>query len=484
MDCGKERKTVKKSKNGRMLLLLVLTLLATAIVLGGYLACKPAQLMDKRPNIVFISIDTLRADHLHCYGYPRKTSPNIDQLAADGARFERAVSPSPWTLPSHISMFTGQEVSVHNVRRSQNSLADHAVTFTELLQQNGYATFGIGSSPYLKKRYGYAQGFDVYDDELGQISYKKSHEAITAKKAVNKALRAIKERKNKRWFVFIHMWDVHYDYLPPAPYDRMFAGDYAGDFDMINWEKNRDFKVGMNPEDFRYVISQYDGEIAWVDSQIGLLVAKLKEWGLYENTVIVITSDHGEEFLDHGQKGHGHSLFDELIRVPIIVTGPGVPAGMTVDCPVGLIDLYPTFTELAEVEDSGYRGPGRSLFDRILQRSPCNPDREFYCETKFSNLDKLFNYKRGFEMMLEVNRFKFHKRVNKPLRELLFNIAEDPQEENDLTEADAERADEMRKRLLRHGRRNEKLRRERRLAKKMKLDKKTYNQLKQLGYIQ
>lgn len=475
------KQTHKKS------VIFITMLLSAALVVSAYLACSPGQMklaFDKRPNLILISVDTLRADHLGCYGYQRETSPHMDELAREGARFVRALSPSPWTLPAHVTMFTGQETSVHNVRSSSNALDENAVTLTEMLHDSGYATFGIGSSPYLKGRFGYAQGFDVYDDKLGQISYKKSHYQVTAKKAVNKALKAIKQRRDKRWFVFIHFWDVHYDYIPPKPYDRMFAGDYDGDFPMHKWEGNKKFRVGMDEADFNYVISQYDGEIAWVDSQIGRLIKYLKKWELYDKTAIVITSDHGEEFLDHGQKGHGHTLFDELIRVPLIVKAPKVDPGLEIECPVSLVDLLPTFVEWGKVKKPSYRGPGRSLLDHILRRKPCDPRREFFSETRFSNLDKLHAYKRGFEIMLEIDRIKFHKRVTEPHRELLFNVAVDPLENNDLTANQTDLSEQMRDTLIRHGRRNEARRREVKLSKRKKLDPKTRRQLKELGYIQ
>ena len=248
---------------------------------GWWLLRAPAPPPDDRPNILLVSIDTLRADHVGCYGYAKPTTPHLDALAADGVRFDRALSNSPWTLPSHVTMLTGQEVGVHNVRFSQSTLADSAVTIAELLRDAGYETVGFGSAPYLKARYGFAQGFDVYDDDLAQVSYKQSHDAVTSKKVVTKALSQIHKRRGKNWFVFMHMWDVHYDYIPPAPFNKKFVDpDYTGRFRMHNWEKNKKFRVGMDDADFAYAISQYDGEIAWVDDQLGRLIAQLKQWGL------------------------------------------------------------------------------------------------------------------------------------------------------------------------------------------------------------
>jgi arylsulfatase A-like enzyme len=437
------------------------------------------------PNILFVSIDSLRADHVSCYGYAKPTTPHLDRLAAEGVRFHRALANAPWTLPSHITMLTGQEVGVHNVLTEKTALADSAVTIAEVLRDHGYRTIGVASAPYLKSTFGFGQGFQTYDEELAQVDFKESHEAVTAKKAVNKALDAIKKHRRHPWFVFLHLWDVHYDYTPPAPFDRRFVDpNYRGDFPMKNWEKNRQFKVGMDPADFAYVLAQYDGEVAWVDEQLGRLFTALREWGLDQNTIVVVTSDHGDELLDHGQKGHGHSLFDELVWVPLIVKGPGAPAGRVVDCPVGLIDLYPAFLEWAGVEKSQYSGPGRSLVGQFVPDATCDATRELFAETRMSNLDKLYHYKRGHEMMIEVDRYKYHNRVDSPLRELLYNVRQDPLERADLLAAEPDKYEELKERMDRHQRRNGLLRQRWKLTKTHEIDEKTTQQLKELGYIQ
>jgi arylsulfatase A-like enzyme len=465
----------------------ILAILLALTIVGGaafWLHQSTGRPPTDRPNVLLISIDTLRADHVHSYGYPIETTPRLDQLAAEGARFTRALSNSPWTLPAHVTMLTGQEVGVHNVRYSKNALADSALTITEVMKEQGYATFGVGSAPYLKARYGYAQGFDSYDDDLAQVSYKASHESVTAGKAVNKTLRAIKQRRGENWFGFLHIWDVHYDYIPPAPYDKKFADpDYDGNFRMLKWEKNKKFRVGMDPDDFAFVISQYDGEIAWVDSQLGRLFDRLKEMGLYENTAIIVTADHGEEFLDHGQKGHGHSLFDELVRVPMIIKAPNVPVGRVVDCPAGLVDLFMTIAGWSKAPHVAYKGPGKDL-TAMIAGDACNTDRPLFAETKMSNIDKLNAYKRGYEMMVEIDGYKYHNRVTKPLRELLFNIHEDPLEQKSLLDQEPKRREDMQEAMRRHSQINDKMRRSKRMSNRTKLDKKTRHQLKELGYIQ
>ena len=469
--------------------ILFLTMLGSLSVGLGFLlfaggACQSPSLSDQRPNILFISIDSLRADHLSSYGYHRPTSPNLDRLAQEGARFTRVLSPSPWRLPSHISMFTGQETTVHHIMTPSFALTPAALSIPKLLKQAGYATVGFGCAPYLKGLFGFNLHFDSYDDSLAQVSYNKSHGLVTSKKVIDKAIAKLGKLRRQRWFMFIHMWDVHYDYIPPAPFNAMFAGDYRGQMSMVNWERNRDFRVGMDPADFDYAISQYDGEIAWVDSQLQRLFERLKKWKLYDQTAIVVVSDHGEEFLDHNQKGHGHSLFDELVRVPLIIKAPQVPPGATPDCMVSTLDLLPTFAEWAQAKNTGYEGPGQSLLGLIWNARTCDATREFFMETNLSNLDKLNHSKRGTEMALEIDRKKFIDRTTEPKRELFFDLTDDPLEQRDLLAADPAAADQMRELLMRHAEKNQESRRRLKLSRRVNADKHTLNQLKDLGYIQ
>lgn len=467
------------------MLLAVIALAAAGAVYWSQRQAAGPPADDRHPNILMVSIDTLRADHVSAYGYPKPTTPHLDQMAAEGARFARAISNCPWTLPSHITMFTGQEVGVHGIRTTNSALSPSALTIAKLLKTSGYRTMGIGSAPYLKAMYGNAVGFDSWDDELAQVSYKDSHEAVTAGKAVDKALHDIKANKDRRWFVFLHLWDVHYDYVPPPPYNKKFVDpSYSGSFPMHNWEKNRAFHVGMDPADFAYTLAQYDGEIAWVDSQLGRLLGRLREWGLDQRTIVLVTADHGEEFLEHGQKGHGHSLYDELIRVPLIVKGPRIPAGRVVECPVSLVDLLPTIAELGGVKKSPYDGPGRSLLPLLARADACDMQRNLFAETNMSNLDKLHNYKRGFEMMLEKGTVKFHNRVTDPMRELLFDVASDPGELNDRLAAEPEQGEAFKTEMGRYHHRNNNLRQKMRLLSRIQIDGKTQQQLKDLGYIQ
>ncbi|MGH7792955.1 MAG: sulfatase-like hydrolase/transferase, partial [Thermodesulfobacteriota bacterium] len=264
---------------------------------------------NKDINVVFISIDTLRADHLGCYGYHRNTSPNIDRLAREGVIFSNAFSVSSWTLPAHISMFTSMYSTSHGVITGEDYLDDSRITLAEVLKREGYATAAFISGAYLRDpRYGFEQGFDLYDASIinEAASLKdviKASQVITSP-SLNKAAKSWLEKNyQKKFFLFLHYIDVHSDYIPPPPYDTMFDPDYRGPVDGLNIFKLK-LKAEMDPRDLFHIIALYDGEIAFTDHHIGDLMLSLKELGVYDNTMIILTSDHGEEFFEHGQLGH------------------------------------------------------------------------------------------------------------------------------------------------------------------------------------
>lgn len=307
------------------------------------------------PNIILISIDSLRADHLHSYGYARATSPNLDALAAEGTSFETVISPTSWTLPAHMTLLTSLPPEKHGVITNRFRLSSSIPTLPEKLQRAGYATAGFVSATYLDGLFGFSRGFDEYDDyTLLRVAGEKSRRATTAHLVANRAIDWLDARAKqprtaaspRPFFLFLHFFDVHYDYNPPPPYSRMFDRAYhgraTGDLD--------DIRLGAPPRDVDHAVALYDGEIAWVDANIGRILARLRAQGLDRNTIVAVTADHGEEFLDHGQAGHFKTLYDEVVRVPLIVRYPGhVAAGRRVAGQVRLMDVGPTLFSLAGV---------------------------------------------------------------------------------------------------------------------------------------
>jgi len=317
------------------------------------------KIADDAPNILFISIDSLRADHLGCYGYERPTSPHIDALAKEGVVFESSISSTSWTLPSHVAMFTSLPDTAHGVRRPMDTLAIDHPLLAEVLQEAGYQTAGFFGGPLLHPSFGFGNGFDEYVD----CTAKELQEGkdITNPGIFREVSSWLEKPPTRPFFLFIHYWDVHSDYIPPAPYDTMFDPHYRGKTDFTKVMENRALGRNMDPADFQHLIALYDGEIRWTDEWLGKLFELLRRKQLWEDTLVVLTADHGEEFFDHGMKGHRKSLYDEVLRVPLIVRYPGgVSLGVRRTEQVRSIDIYPTILDLVGI--GGVPGLlGRSL---------------------------------------------------------------------------------------------------------------------------
>jgi len=318
---------------------------------------------ESRPNIVMISIDTLRSDHLGSYGYDRDTSPRIDRLATEGALFENMISSTSWTLPAHCALFTGLSDSVHGCVSLNHRLHVSRVTLAETLNSAGYHTAGFFSGPAMHPVFGVSQGFDEYVDctsfaerTMRTLAGGKSLDAIRlashadiTNPRVYERVRAWLRRKLQRpFFLFIHMWDVHADYIPPAPYDKMFDPDYDGPITGEDFATDPSINADMPARDLEHLVALYDGEIAWTDHHVGLILDELDALGLRDSTLVTLLSDHGDEHFEHGRKGHHQTLFDEVIRVPLVIRFPGrVPAGNRFAVQVRMIDVLPTILDLA-----------------------------------------------------------------------------------------------------------------------------------------
>ncbi len=302
-----------------------------------------------KPNILLISIDTLRADHLGCYGNSRPTSPNIDGLAKKGVLFENAFSPTSWTLPGHMSIFTSLYPSFHKLEARRGSLRlDPAErTIAELLRDVGYRTASFVTHPYLAAKWGFDQGFDLYF----------RHETVVrAAEQTDSVIdwldwHVFHQRRGLEpsgFFLFVHYMDPHETYNAPPPFGDRYTGDYQGrlrpDDHFVTMFLKEDFQ---SQADYQYVLALYDGEISYVDDEIGQLLDSLDDSGLLDSTVIVLTSDHGEEFKDHNGMGHKTTVYAEQLHVPLIITNPArIAAGQRVSSQASLVDIYPTLVGL------------------------------------------------------------------------------------------------------------------------------------------
>ncbi len=333
--------------------------------LASLAACGAAEVPALRgPNVLLVSIDTLRPDHLSCYGYARETSPGIDALARAGVLFESHVSSTSWTLPAHAAMFTGLSDSVHGCTDvAASALAPQLTTLAERFAGAGYRTAGFYSGPYLDAAFGLDQGFERWVDctSVGALGpdvaawasdrdvMHRAHTGVTSERVVAEARAFVTQSTvGAPFFAFVHLWDVHFDFTPPAPFDTLFDPDYTGEFTGEDFFFDARIDSDLAPRDLAHLEALYDGEIRWTDENLGQLLAALDAAGLTGETLVAVTSDHGTEFFEHGFKAHRTTLFDEQIRIPLVLRFPGrLEPGRRVAHQTRMIDLAPTLLELA-----------------------------------------------------------------------------------------------------------------------------------------
>ncbi len=317
------------------------------------------------PNLLLVSIDTLRADHTTPYGHEHDTTPGLAALAAQGVLFENAYAPTSSTGPSHATLFTGRHPVSHGLRKNGLPLATAARTLAEILRENGYQTAGVVSSVVLDARFGLDQGFDVWEDDFsaeGASFNPRSWEGHAVPNGFDR--RADETTKlAQRWLwidrdpqrpfaLFVHYFDPHTPYDPPATYSRRFplAPPEAG------------APKRLNDLDVRLEVRAYEGEIAFADREVARLVETIDRLGLAADTLVVVTADHGEGLFDHAFRLHGIDVYEESVRVPLVVRWPGhVPTGRRIAAPVGLADLAPTILDLLGVARGPEGADGRSL---------------------------------------------------------------------------------------------------------------------------
>ncbi|MGE0128722.1 MAG: sulfatase-like hydrolase/transferase [Blastocatellales bacterium] len=339
------------------------------------------------PNVLLIVMDTVRAQSMSLYGYERETTPQLERFAKLGVRFERAISTAPWTTPSHAGMFTGRYPSECSTDWDQ-PMDGRSPTLAEALRTHGYATAGFVANAF---GCGYETGLDrgfihyedysitfselllsssliraiVHSDPLRWLLGK--HQVVTRKTAaeINHDFLAWRQRQTSRpFFAFLNYLDAHEPYLPPPPFDRKFGMSPHTDQYFARHDLRISFRYGrdrLSATETQAEMDGYDGAIAYLDQQIGLLLEELEKRGTLKNTLVVITSDHGESFGEHKDYGHGNSLYMSLLRVPLLIYFPSrAPANQRVAMPITLRDLPATILDLAGVGDT-LRIPGHSL---------------------------------------------------------------------------------------------------------------------------
>jgi arylsulfatase A-like enzyme/Flp pilus assembly protein TadD len=401
---------------------------------------EPKRPVPSGPNVLLVTIDTLRADHVGAYGASGAETPTLDGLAAEGVLFESAIAATPVTLPSHASILTGMTPPRHAVRQNGIFRLDEArETLAERFRDAGYDTGAVIGAIVLDARYGLDQGFDVYDWSMtSRRASETGYPERTAEDVTDVALRWLGARE-RRFFLWLHYYDPHAAYRPPDSFGERFAGRL------------------------------YDGEIAYVDQQLGRVFQALRRSGEWDRTLVIATSDHGESLGEHGELTHSYTLYDAVLKVPLILRGPGIPAARRVREVVSAIDLAPTVLArggLPPLADAD----GRDL-SPLWEMEPGFEERPAYAETLATQLDH------GWAPLFALRTGR-HLYVRAPRPEL-YDVREDPRQLANLLDDPSQEAAEVAARLDRGL--DTELARERE-ASRIALDASTREQLRALGY--
>ncbi len=379
------------------------------------------------PDVVLVSIDTLRADHVGSYGYERDTTPFIDSLASRGLRWEHARSPSPWTLPAHVTLLSGALPHHHLAVEDDLGIPAELPLLPERMKARGFATAGFVSTLFVSRKYGFERGFDHFDD--GDIKTSKQNLAgeVTATDVVDGALKWLRRREaGEPAFLFLHFYDAHYAYDPPAPFDTMFdRAPEEGDATYKTYFHHK--KHPLDQEQLAHQIAQYDEAIRYVDSELARLHAAMTEAG--RTATWVITADHGEEFGERGSWGHAHTLYPEQLRVPLVIGGERLPAVGVVEQVVGLEDIAPSIAALVGAELPAR--DGRPLY--LDPSAETDPERGFLAETSRFATQRAGLWQGGDRVDVDAVGGS---------REL-FHSDEDPGEQRDVARQEAERVSRL-----------------------------------------
>lgn len=358
----------------------------STLVLALALAACGADAPQLAPGgpIILIAIDTLRADHLGLYGYERDTSPRLDALAAEGVVFEHAFATASWTLPSMTSLLTGTWPREHGAgyarirggRQRFSRLRAQVPTLAELLRDAGYATGAVANVGFMSPRFGFGRGFDTYD----WVS-STDEESRRAGESVDRALAWIDANDDGPFFFMLHLFDPHRYFDAPPPFRGKFTEAYRDRYgDTLATLESR--LEAERQGDLGFHVAAYDEEIAYTDDQVGRFIDGLRERGIWDKALVVLTADHGESLHDHDERGHGGTLYNELIRVPFVVWG-AAGAGARERAPVSLVDFAPTALQWAGV--AALPGsPGVSLLGPLAGVEPF-PERLIVAEIEVNS---------------------------------------------------------------------------------------------------
>jgi len=431
------------------------------------------------PNVLLIIADALRADHLGCYGYNRPTSPQIDKFAADALVFEKAMSNSPWTKPSMGTVFTSLYPHEHQAFSWMDNLSDGCLTLAEVFRNRNYATFSIQTNSSITKKHNFKQGFQYYDEmvlEKGEIVTSHFNSWI-------------KKHKKKPFFAYLHYMDTHVPYNAPQEFSQIFKlKDNSlftpGEFQTIDVRLLGEMGLSINNK--QSLVNLYDAAIKYFDCNFEKIVDNLKKLGILNKTIIILTSDHGEEFWEHDGFAHGHTVYNELLHVPLIIGYSSHLPGKHIKSHVQLLDLFPTILSLAGIKND-FELRGRDLASAALNNIQIN--EEIFVEGILFGAEKKGILKDGWKLI--ENTGKKNKDTLHPLGDImkyrypkyergfeLYNINQDFSEKYNLINSYPQIAISLKKHLFTFRMTSLDFNRQKKTKLKEKLD-----DLKSLGYI-
>jgi arylsulfatase A-like enzyme len=393
-------------------------------------------------NVLLVTIDTLRHDHCTVAGYARDTTPTLEALARQGTRMELAYAPTATTGPTHASIFTSLYPIAHGVVKNGLSLDEKYLTLAEVLRAAGYETAAVVSSFVLDEKFGYGQGFEIYEDEFDAATAtidRTRLEDVVVDGAFDRPADGTTEiagrlltrlvRGDRPFFLWVHYFDPHAPFVPPEPFASRYAPDSTAEAELAE------------------AISAYDGEIAFADRQLGALLESLDRSGAESDTLVIVTADHGEGLMQHGHMHHGVQIYEEAVRVPLLFRLPGrVPVGRIVAEPVELVDVMPTVLDLVGVEGSrplqGHSLAGAIAGEvRLDPRRPVYMHRRHYKPARLGDIDVA-----GEKFGIRVGPWKYIEGDEEGTKEL-FHLEDDPEERVNLYESSPAVANELHEKL-------------------------------------
>jgi arylsulfatase A-like enzyme len=428
--------------------------LASLVSVSGPAGRRVAATPATPPNIIMITVDTLRPDHLPAYGYTRTTSPNLDAYVTNqGAVFTSATSPAPWTCPANGGMLTGHNAGRLGVSWRNVYLRQSVYTLAEYLHDAGYVTGGFVTNSCVSANYGYAQGFDYFDDSLITRPHSDTLAAVVTDLAITWTQ---SYSSSQPLFLWVYYMDPHTWYNPPPPYDVLWDSTYTGTVTPEVYDDGYGVITGqlvLTPRDLQHVLALYDGEISYTDEQLGRLMGYLDSRHILDNALVIVTADHGEMFGEHGKWVHGNSQYEELLRVPLLMRYTGViTPGLVITTPVQSMDLMPTVLDYLGIPISSTTALQALSLRPLLEGPPPAEPRPVFSEVDAVTDPNHWAYLIAPRIDLRSMRegdWKYIFHVTEPVSDELYLLnPASPYETTNLIQSEPARAARMRQAIM------------------------------------